>query len=403
MNIIFFAHPEFLGSQSMPRFTNMLVHGMKQRGCQVKLFRPRAVLSRVPGPRVMRKWLGYIDQYVLFPLSIRKSIKRCDRDTLFVFTDHALGPWVPMVADRAHVIHCHDFLAQRSAKNQIPENVTGWFGRQYQSLIHRGYSRGKHFISVSNKTREDLHAFLPARPLRSEVIYNGLNQNFKPLDPVIARAVLCEHTGLFLRHGYVLHVGGNQWYKNRVGVIEIYNAWRATQRKSLPLLMIGKRPDAKLRAAYALSPYQKDIYWIENLTDKLLPVAYSGANVFLFPSLAEGFGWPIAEAMACGCPVITTNAAPMTEVAGGAAFLISRRPGDKHGVYEWARRAALVLGEVVDLDQHERSRLIDDGLLNANRFDAELALDRIEKIYREVWSASRQKRSFYLFPEKANL
>ena len=402
MNIIFFAHPEFLGSQSMPRFTNMLVHGMRRRGCQVKLFRPQAVLSRIPGPRVMRKWLGYVDQYILFPLSVRRLIRQCDPDTLFVFTDHALGPWVPMVAHRAHVIHCHDFLAQRSAKNLIPENITGWFGRQYQSLIHRGYTRGKHFISVSNKTRDDLHSFLPAQPLRSEVIYNGLNQHFEPLDPAIARAVLCEHTGLSLRQGYVLHVGGNQWYKNRVGVIEIYDAWRASQRKKLPLLMVGKKPDAKLRAAFSLSPYQKEIHWIENLTDKLLPVAYAGASVFLFPSLAEGFGWPIAEAMACGCPVITTNAAPMTEVAGGAAFLILKRPGDAHGVYEWARRAALVLDDVVNLEPHERSKIIEDGLRNATRFDAERALNRIEKIYREIWSASRKAEALYSFPEKAN-
>lgn len=395
MNIVFFAHPHFLGSQSMPRFANMLLTGMKARGWNVTILRPTPFASRVPAAGVIRKWLGYIDQYIVFPISVKKQMKKFPEDTLFVFTDQALGPWVPLVSRRSYVIHCHDFLAQRSAQGRIPENPTGWLGRQYQAFIHRGYARGKYFISVSQKTKEDLHAFLPAEPVRSEVIYNGLNQSFEPHEPLMARAALSEHTGLRLGRGYLLHIGGNQWYKNRAGVIEIYNAWRSRFGERLPLLMIGKPPDRKLMEVHGKSRYKNDIHWIENLTDRFLPLAYAGASVFLFPSLAEGFGWPIAEAMACGCPVITTDARPMTEVAGNAAFLISVRPRNEDEVSLWASEGANAVNHLMKLAPHERRLVIKAGLSNAKRFDREVALDRIEKVYREVLSASGTSQGIY--------
>jgi hypothetical protein len=122
-----------------------------------------------------------------------------------------------MVVKRPHVIHCHDFSAQQSALGYIPENKTGVTGKIYQSLIFRGYSTGKHFISVSKKTQEDLHQLLSASPLTSEVVYNGLNQSFKSLDPEQARKEFSNYFKINLSKGFLLHVGGNQWYKNRPG------------------------------------------------------------------------------------------------------------------------------------------------------------------------------------------
>ena len=386
MNIVFFAHPTFLASQSMPRFVNMLVCGMKRRGCKVQLFSPEAYLFRIPAPRMIRKYFGYVDQYIIFPLTVKRRLKNCDPDSLYVFTDHALGPWLPLIGRRPHVIHCHDFLAQHSAKLRIPENRTGWFGRRYQDFIRWGYSRGSHFICVSEKTRRDLHMFLPMKPSSSTVVYNGLNQAFQPCSPAISRTLFSDATGLELRDGYILHVGGNQWYKNRVGVIELYNAWRQIQDEILPLVMVGRAPDEKLRAARNASPFKKNIFFVKDLSDRFLPFAYAGATLFLFPSLAEGFGWPVAEAMASGCPVITTDVAPMTEVAGGAAFLIPARPREHVQAKVWAEAGAAVISKVVSLGPAERLLAVEAGLANAERFDPERALDQISEIYRQVWS-----------------
>ena len=388
MKIIFFTHPDFLGSQSMPRFAIMLSNGMKKRGHSVSIWHPTPVFFKLPGPPVLKKWLGYIDQFIIFPIRVKKWLKLCDNETLFVFTDHALGPWVPLVRQRAHAVHCHDFLAQRSAQNQIDENPTSLTGRVYQNFIWKGYSKGENFISVSNKTREDLHQFLTTKPKFSEVVYNGLNQSFKPFSVVDARSEFGKAVGLNLTEGYILHIGGNQWYKNRVGVIEIYDAWRKISKKDIPLLLIGKTGTAALNKKREQSPYRDDIIFLTNIADEQLQLAYSGATVLLFPSLAEGFGWPIAEAMASGCPVITTNEAPMTEVAGDAAFLIKRRPQAADDAIIWADEAAHIVDKVVNLSTTEREEVSQTGIVNASRFETESTLDKIEKIYEEIIKSS---------------
>jgi glycosyltransferase involved in cell wall biosynthesis len=384
VNLIFFTHPDFEGHQSMPRFAGMLANGMRQRGHTVEVWSPAPKFYRLPGSISVKKWLGYIDQFILFPLVVKKKLKSVSQNSLFVFTDQALGPWVPLVADRPHVIHCHDFLAQQSALGEIPENPTKRTGRVYQRMIHKGYSMGKNFISVSNNTKAVLHRFLEKLPEHSEVVYNGLNQSFVPSSVSSARDSVGKAVGLDLTAGFLLHVGGNQWYKNREGVVKIYNAWRTRQNKILPLLLIGEIPNQGLHDIVAKSPYKSDIYILSGINDKILRDAYVGASVFLFPSKAEGFGWPIAEAMASGCPVITTNEAPMTEVAGTAGFLISKEPWDKSKINAWASEGAAVLDGILMMSDEERRKVIERGLDNAKRFDTQAALDRIEKIYKKI-------------------
>ncbi|MEJ8800531.1 glycosyltransferase [Pontibacter sp. H249] len=384
MNIVFFAHPTFLSSQSMPRFTRMLAEGMKRYGHNIEVWCPEPILHRFPAPASIKKWLGYIDQYILFPREVHTRLKQCAHDTLFVFTDHALGPWVPLVSDRPHVIHCHDFLAQMSALGKIKENPISWTGRLYQRYIRDGYSSGRHFIPVSYKTQSDLHKLLPNSPLTSEVVYNGLNGKFSPHKVSTARTILSAESGYNLSGGYLLHVGGNEWYKNRTGVIKLYNEWRKKSSVKLPLVMVGRAPSYQLQELQAQSPFAEDIHWVTDLTDEMVRLAYAGANVLLFPSLAEGFGWPIAEAMACGCPVITTDDAPMTEVAGTAGFYIPRMPATNECIEEWTKDASHVLEHVVLLRKHEREEVVKRGLENAARFNTEQSLRKIEYIYQHI-------------------
>ncbi|MBA4058378.1 MAG: mannosyl transferase, partial [Marivirga sp.] len=336
MNLVFFAHPTFLGHQSMPRFAKMLADGMSKRGHSTEIWMPKPAFVNLNSKPLIKKWLGYLDQYMVFPGEVKREAKRCPPDSLFVFTDQALGPWVPLLANRPHVIHCHDFMALRSALGEIPENPTGWTGRQYQQLIRRGFSSGKHFISVSEKTRQDLHRYLTGTPLSSDVVYNGFHQSFILHEVMSARNLFGKRVNLDLKAGYILHVGGNLWYKNRKGVIDIYDALRAGGKHHLPLLLIGEQPSQELLDRSNNSEFKSDIFWLGGIEDEFVKLAYSGASVFLFPSLGEGFGWPIAEAMASGCPVITTDEAPMTEVAGKAGFLIPRRPNTMEGVQDWA-------------------------------------------------------------------
>ncbi|MEP6583361.1 MAG: glycosyltransferase [Ginsengibacter sp.] len=365
----------------MPRFARMLSNGMAERGHMVQIWSPKPRFVLLPFHKKIKKWMGYIDQYISFPIEVKRRLKSYSKNTIFVFTDHALGPWVPLVSAFPHVIHCHDFLAQSSAVGEIPENMPGWTGKRYQAYIKNGYSKGKNFISVSKKTREDLHKFLNFIPTISEVVYNGIEKVFTHEHLKDSKAQLANELNINLIDGYILHVGGNTWYKNRKGVLEIYNAWRKLSKLKLPLLMIGEKPSAQLLEAYSKSIYKSNIYFLNGLKDNFLHLAYSEASVFLFPSLAEGFGWPVAEAMASGCMVITTNQPPMTEVAGDAGFLISRRPNNEEAAMKWAHDSAEVVEYILCLSSDEREAARHRGILNAKRFDADYALDKIEKIY----------------------
>ncbi|MET1054811.1 MAG: glycosyltransferase [Pedobacter sp.] len=384
MKIVFFAHPSFLGSQSMPRFVNMLAQGMEARGHKVEVWSPEAYFSNIPVTKV-KKWLGYMDQYLVFPRQVKQRVKKQQEKVLYVVADNALGPYVPLIADQPHVIHCHDFLAQRSALGEIPENVTSASGQKYQEFIRRGYRKGKNFISVSEKTRTDLAEFLLNPPLRSEMVYNGLNPSYQLASPAESRSALTAKLGINLEAGYLLHVGGNQWYKNRIGIIEIYDQWRERYGLSLPLLLIGEAPSAALKERYERSPYKNEIHFLTGVQDDTVRQAYSGATVFIFPSIAEGFGWPIAEAMASGTLVVTTGENPMLEVAGDAAFLIARKPFEKEKIKQWAADAAAVVNKAVSLTDIERQEAVTKGIENIQKFKAADALDAIERIYIDVF------------------
>ncbi|RYY53768.1 MAG: glycosyltransferase family 1 protein [Chitinophagaceae bacterium] len=381
MKIIFFRHPRFMKSQSMPRYAAWLADGMRARGHEVTEWSPEGRFYSMPVPGPLKKWMGYIDQYLIFPRWVKKQLKKVPSDTLFVFADHALGPWVPLVADRLHVIHCHDFLAQRSALGQIPENPTSSTGKALQSMIRKGFSKGRRFISISRKTEQDLLALLPEPPALSQVVYNGLTGEFIPGDPIHARQVVGAAAGVDLTKGYILHVGGNQWYKNRKGVVSLYAEWAKTAAEPAPLLMVGPPApeDLKSLAAGVTSPGR--VIFLSSPPDELVKQAYRGAEIFLFPSLAEGFGWPIAEAMASGCPVITSNEAPMNEVAADAALYIPVMGKDKTA---WLRESVPVLEEAMQLPAKQRGLLIAAGIQNAARFNGDVSLDDMERIYKDI-------------------
>ena len=194
MHLVLFTHPAFLGSQSHQHFARMLVRAYQRKGHTVELRQPEAVLRRHIRGRAA-KWAGYVDQYIVFPWRMRQQISGDPPDTLYVFCDQALGPWIPRVAHRPHIVHCHDLLALRSALGLVPQNPTSWSGRLYQRYIRSGFRTARHFISVSEKSRSDLHEHGGVRPLISEVVYNGLNHPYKPQSASSARAVLMRAAG----------------------------------------------------------------------------------------------------------------------------------------------------------------------------------------------------------------
>jgi glycosyltransferase involved in cell wall biosynthesis len=388
MKIIVFTHPVFLASESMPRFASMIIEGMQQRGHTLEGWTARPFFYKLPVPQRFRKWLGYVDQFIVFPLQVKARIKKLNPETLFVFSDQALGPWVPLVAHRPHVIHVHDFMALRSALGEYPQNPTWWSGKCYQALIRRGFAKGKNFISVSKKTQIDLVRFLPVPPPLSDVIYNGLNFPFYRMNREQCLASLANLGVSIPTVGFLIHVGGNQWYKNRLGVLELYEAYVNRVEQALPLWMVGPPPTAAMQEVLDRIGISGSIIFLSGISNEQVSAAYSLASLLLFPSIAEGFGWPIAEAMACGCLVITTNEAPMTEVGGDAVFYIDNK--SVNNTSAWAATSAKVIEDVLALSQQATQQQRDKGFTQASKFDSQQTINQYEQFYQQLVQGNKQ-------------
>ncbi|WP_149304357.1 glycosyltransferase [Pareuzebyella sediminis] len=384
MKIAILSHPLFFGSFSMPRFAHYLASGMKGQGHDVEIWRPRPVLSKIPVTGIMKKWLGYIDQYVIFSIWLFFKTNFTTDKRLYIVSDQALGLWVPLIRNKAHLIHCHDFLALKSAKGQISDNKVGLTGKIYQKLILKGFSKGENFVSVSKNTQRELSDILHKNATINTYVYNGINALFQVGDTLKARKELGNQIGFSLDKGYILHVGGNQFYKNRKGVIKIYSKWRETSNLELPLVLIGTPPNTEVFRVQNESKFRSDIIFCPGLEDEMVKFAYQGASLFLFPSLAEGFGWPIAEAMACGCPVITTNEAPMNEVGGKAALYI-KNTKEFDTIDAWARKASDEVELFFKKSPQEIDYIKQEGLENVKRFDSAKTISRLHEFYLEAY------------------
>lgn len=398
MKFVLFCHPDFMQSESMPKFANMIGEAMQTKGHEVAYWAPRGRIFRLfDGARWktwsrLAKWGGYLDQYLIFPLQVRLRLPWQSRNTLFVFCDQALGPWVPLVQHRPHVVHAHDLLALRSALGLIPQNPTSRSGQLYQRYIRRGFQQARHFISVSKRTQDDLTEFGQVRPETAHVVHNGLNHSYHRVDPLLARTRL-QSAGLPVpEEGMLLHVGGSAWYKNTVGIIELYGAYARRHARPLPLWMISptqSKPD--VQAALAKLPPQAQVHFFRGLNNDTLEAAYSLAKAFIFPSLAEGFGWPLVEAHACGCPVLTTDDAPMNEIAGPLAHYLPLREGeDVDGV--WATQGANALDAMLQVPGERQEELIAQRMQWAAQFTTERAIEAYYAIYRSVIDAASAKK-----------
>jgi glycosyltransferase involved in cell wall biosynthesis len=350
--------------QSMMRVADSLESALRSIGLNVTVTRPALFFGRIlPNRGNLAKWLGYLDKFLLFPIILIRRARRCD---LVHIVDHSNAMYRFWLGSRKTVVSCNDMLAVRSALGEFAEHRTGFTGKILQDWILAGLRRVEHIACISESTRKDVLRLTRRSEMEVTRIYLGLGKAFQAelernldekrssLPPVSSRA----------RTSYILHVGGEAWYKNRAGVLEIYSAVRRRLGASCPdLVMVGP----PLRNA------GDGVVFLENLPDQDLVILYRNAELLLFPSLHEGFGLPVIEAQACGCPVVTTNRAPLTEIGGdGAAYITN--PGDSSA-------AADLVAEILRFASIEREQIKQRGFRNASRFSEREMVSDYVKLY----------------------
>jgi glycosyltransferase involved in cell wall biosynthesis len=353
--------------ESMQRFANLLQTGLREAGHQVRLLRPTPFMGRIkPAAKGFGKWLGYVDKFVIFPRELKVAAKWAD---IIHICDHSNAFYVKYCSSRPHTVTCHDLLAISSALKELPEYRTSWTGRHLQRLILSGLKKARHVICVSKATRAELIRLAGLPEHKVSLIYNGLDYSYTPLlgsdgeistgDPETSRP-------------FLLHVGGNQWYKNRLGVLKIFAHLQGMISSSqMNLIMVGKPWTHEMREFVSLNALHDRVIELTNITNEDLQALYSKATALLFPSLREGFGWPIIEAQACGCPVFTSDRVPMTEVGGDAAIYLD--PTDPPG-------AATVIANSLN----RFPQLRQAGLENVKRFSPAVMISSYSHLYQQL-------------------
>jgi glycosyltransferase involved in cell wall biosynthesis len=383
MRFIILAHPLFLNSESMPRVARMLCDGLKAAGHEAVVIRPTPWAYRVFRTTRLAKWASYFDQYLIFPFRLIAWDLKVPKEALFILADQALGPWVPYIRRHKKVVHCMDMLALKSALGMIPENPTGFTGRIYQRYIRWGFRQCENFISISGRTARDLETFGGVKPAISRVVHLSLNQDYRPASPEAVESCLAALKVGASSGAYLLFVGGGQWYKNRVGLLSIYLAYAQTAEHPLPLVCVSPAPDAKLRQVIERLPARARVLFLQGVSGEQLQALYSGARLMIFPSLAEGFGWPIIEAQACGCLVLTTDDAPMNEIAGPVARLL-RPLRSTSDLDVWSREGAGMVAQAVGLGHDAYTSERQNAIDWSSRFRPGTDIKRYLDVYREV-------------------
>jgi glycosyltransferase involved in cell wall biosynthesis len=237
-----------------------------------------------------------------------------------------------------------------------------WKRMLYGRVIARRLAyRQDAIVAISETTARDIQTFFRIQPDRITVVHNGIeHERFFPgskedaLTFVKSRYHVSQ--SFFLYVARLEHPG-----KNHVRLIEAYEEFKAATHSDWLLVFAGSNWHGAevIEAAIRASPFAADIRSLGFVPDQDLPNLYRAADVFVYPSLYEGFGLPPLEAMACGCPVIASSRGSLGEVLGDAAAVV--QPEDIHTI---ARQLY-----VLATDSGTRNRLRAAGLAQARKFD----------------------------------
>ena len=257
------------------------------------------------------------NRFLSMTLSLPFALRRAGVDVLHAtFTP---PPWAPL----RYVFTMHD-----TSMFDHPEFYPPMIRWRLNTLIRRGLSQSAVVLCISDYVRQAVRDRFAISDERLAVAWHGIEACYRPMDGDQARALVREYYEL--DGPYILYVGKFEKRKNVFGILNAFRRFVDRHGKDVHLVMAGK-PDwnkAAVDREIEELGLQGLVVTPGYVPGDHLPALYSAARMFVFPSLWEGFGFPILEAMACGLPVVTSNTTGLAEVAGDAALLVDPRDCD---------------------------------------------------------------------------
>jgi alpha-1,3-rhamnosyl/mannosyltransferase len=276
---------------------------------------------------------------------------RIFRDRLDLF--HATHYVLPPLPKTRAVVTIHDII-HLLYPQFLPNRAAHLYAR---FMIRRALRRADRIITVSYNSKRDLADYYGIPSSRTEVIYNGVSARFRPDVPEEEIRRVAEKHGLV--RPYLLFLGGEKPHKNVQNVVRAFA--EARRRGELPhsLVLAGPMPKnpGRIDALVAALDLAGPIRQTGVVDDEDLPGLYAGATALLYPTLYEGFGLPVIEAMACGVPVLTSSTSALQEIAGGYAYLVD--PMDVDAIAEGITKLATDTTVRADYAALGRKRALD--------------------------------------------
>lgn len=306
-NIVVVGNYEPDHQHSMLQYNDMLLEACRlwAQG-SVRLARPEVVFGRAGGAR-LKALASLLDKYVLAPFAFPSA-------SLALIGDQGLALYTPFLRARRKVIVCHDLIAHLAMARRVPGWRPSRLGRLLQRANLLGLKRADHVVCISEATRRDFLDLTGASPDKVSVIRNCL-------PPAIVEMATAAPASLSSRNSDVLCFA-TSFYKNAELSVKAFAQARPRLPEGARLLVVGLDTEGPRALARTLG-VDDAVVWLGRVSSEALHEAYRGSGALLFPSLYEGFGWPVLEAQAFNLPVVTSDAASLPEVAGEGALVCS--------------------------------------------------------------------------------
>ncbi|APQ12465.1 hypothetical protein BJP27_13500 [Pseudomonas oryzihabitans] len=223
----------------------------------------------------------------------------------------------------AKIVTIHDLSHERFPEHQRIETTL-----RLKQRIGKSLKEAWHIIADSRFTKKELIELYDIDPEKISVILLGVSNAFAPLSGEVIDMTLRKF-GLHYNN-YILSVCTLQPRKNLLRLVNAFSRLPLSVRRSMPLVLTGIPGWKNVELFDVIGPMidRKEVYLLGYIPQEILVQLYAGAAIFAYPSLYEGFGLPVLEAMASGTPVLTSNSSSIPEVAAGAAIEVDPYSAD---------------------------------------------------------------------------
>ena len=326
-------------------------------------FRQENVFFRhiTPQQRVMRILVG-------LPIQLAA-------DSIDVFHCQYMGPFL---AKTPYVVMLHDIIHE-----YMPE----YFPKTLNRLMRISYpvsaKRAGRILTVSEHSKNDIVKYYKIPEDKIIVTYDAVSDDFRPVMEKDKVEDVLKKYGI--RGEYILYVGRLEPRKNLIRLLQAFNELMTNHNIRQKLVIVGMKyfQYEKLFELVQVLGLQDKVIFTGRVEDQDLPSVYNGATVFVYPSIAEGFGIPPLEAMACGVPVISSNTSSLPEVIGDAGILV-----DPFNVHDLAAEIHKVLSDK-DLQKSMKMR----GIIQAKKFSWETSARKTLMVCRELYEETIKRKT----------